>query len=213
MTENTDKVVLNVGCGPPEYDTINGMFREPGWREIRLDIDPALKPDVVASMTDMPMIADGSMDAVHSSNSVEHLYPHEVTRAFAEFLRVLKPEGMALIQVPDLRALARLVVEDRLEDVLMNPEIGPVMVRDHIFGYSPDIAMGKTFMAHRTGFTGRTLGNALLRAGFAAVRVKFSSESLQLLAIAHKTVPEDYRQFLENAEKEGAPALPSDKNI
>ena len=53
--------VLHVGCGraplPPE-------LAERGWREIRYDIDPAVEPDLVGSITAMDQIADGSIDAI-----------------------------------------------------------------------------------------------------------------------------------------------------
>ena len=38
-----------------------------------------------------------AFDAVFSSHNLEHLYPHQVKEALAEFYRVLKPEGMIVI--------------------------------------------------------------------------------------------------------------------
>ncbi len=40
-----------------------------------------------------------------------------------------------------------------------------------MFGFGRAIAAGNHFMAHRTGFTARSLEDALRRAGFASVRV------------------------------------------
>jgi predicted SAM-dependent methyltransferase len=44
----------------------------------------------------MSALATGSVDAVVSSHNMEHLYPHEVPLALAEFVRVLKPDWRAL---------------------------------------------------------------------------------------------------------------------
>jgi len=53
------------------------MNRTKGWKEIRLDIDPANAPDILGTMLDMPAVADGSVDAIYSSHNIEHLYPDD----------------------------------------------------------------------------------------------------------------------------------------
>jgi ubiquinone/menaquinone biosynthesis C-methylase UbiE len=55
-------------------------------------------------MTDMSAVADASVDAIFSSHNIEHLYPHEVPVALGEFLRVLKPDGFAIITWGTLQA-------------------------------------------------------------------------------------------------------------
>jgi ubiquinone/menaquinone biosynthesis C-methylase UbiE len=119
----------------------------------------------------MPMVASASVDAVWSSHNLEHLYAHEVRLALAEFFRILKPGGFALITLPDLQAVAQLVADDRLEDTAYISPSGPIAPLDMIYGYRPSVAAGNLFMAHHTGFTAKTLGNALLAAGFARVHL------------------------------------------
>lgn len=68
-----------------------------GWRELRLDIEPATHPDIVADMTDMTPLASASVDAIFSCHNLEHLAPHEVPLALAEFHRVLRDDGFAII--------------------------------------------------------------------------------------------------------------------
>lgn len=65
------------------------------WTENRLDIDPAVQPDVTGTMTDMASVASASVDAVFSSHNIEHLYPYEVPPSLAEFRRVLRDDGFA----------------------------------------------------------------------------------------------------------------------
>jgi predicted SAM-dependent methyltransferase len=108
------KTVLNVGCGYPLRQKLHRHFHGPEWREIRLDLDPAVQPDIVCSITDISPVAADWVDAVWSSHNLEHLQRHEVPLALAEFLRVLKPHGLLLVTLPDLQQVARLVVEDRL---------------------------------------------------------------------------------------------------
>src|SRR4051794_37222029 len=71
------KRVLHVGCGPFSAEKLHSVFRGPNWREIRVDIDPAVKPDIQASITDMRKdVTDASIDAIWSSHNIEHLYDH-----------------------------------------------------------------------------------------------------------------------------------------
>lgn len=178
MSENraapppASRTVLHVGCGPNEPGRLNASFRGKEWREIRLDIDPAVGPDIVASMVDMRGVEDASVDAVWSSHNLEHLYPHEVPRALAEFRRVLKrQDGFALITLPDLQRAAELVAADKLDDPAYVSPSGPIAPLDMMFGHRDSLARGHLFMAHRTGFTAKTLKSALLAAGFPHVDV------------------------------------------
>ncbi|MBR0658433.1 class I SAM-dependent methyltransferase [Neoroseomonas oryzicola] len=166
------RLLLHVGCGPAAPGKLPPQVFAPGaWREIRLDIDPGVAPDILASITDMRAVADGSVDAVWSAHNLEHLPAHEVPRALAEFRRVLKPGGFALITVPDLQQVAALVAADRLAEPAYQSPAGPIAPLDMLYGHGAAIAAGNGFMAHRTGFTARSLEAALVAARFDAVQV------------------------------------------
>jgi glycosyltransferase involved in cell wall biosynthesis len=166
------KKLLHVGCGPASPEKLPAIFRSHGWLEVRLDIDPDCKPDIVSSMTDMSGVGTASCDAIFSSHNLEHLYPHEVPMALREFHRALAPEGFALVTVPDLQRVAELVSQDKLEDTAYVSPAGPISPLDMLFGHRASLARGNLFMAHRTGFTAKALAGALRRAGFVQVGVK-----------------------------------------
>lgn len=164
--------LLHVGCGLPDPRKLPPAFFAPGaWREVRFDIDPGVAPDIVGSITDMAAVATASFDAVWSAHNLEHLFAHEVPLALREFRRVLRPGGFALITLPDLQRVAELVAQDRLADPAYISPAGPIAPLDMLYGHGAAIAAGNHFMAHRTGFTARTLEAALVAARFDSVRV------------------------------------------
>lgn len=181
-------ILLHVGCGPKRKDRTTAGFNTPDWTEIRLDIDPAVQPDVTGTMTDMAAVASGSVDAVFSSHNIEHLYPHEVPLALAEFRRVLRDDGFAVITCPDLQSVAALVAQDRLIEPAYVSPAGPIAPLDILYGHRAAMARGNLFMAHRCGFTRKVLVATLQAAGFASVVALARPSSFDLWALASKSV-------------------------
>ncbi len=160
-------VFLHIGCGQNRKARTTRAFNTPQWEELRLDIDPTVAPDIVGSMTDMRAVADASVDAIYSSHNIEHLYPHEVPMALAEFRRVLKPDGFVVVTCPDLQAVAELVAQDKLTQPAYQSPAGPIAPLDILYGHRPALARGNLFMAHRTGFTLSSLMHTFNTTGFA----------------------------------------------
>lgn len=178
--------LLHVGCGPKRKDRTTPGFNQPQWEELRLDINPAVQPDVVGTMTDMRAVADASVDAVFSSHNIEHLYPHEVPVALAEFKRVLRDDGFVVITCPDLQSVCALVAQDRLAEPAYVSPAGPIAPLDILYGHRPAMARGNLYMAHRCGFTRKVLESTLQAAGFARVATKARPKSFDLWAVASK---------------------------
>ncbi|MGI9517233.1 MAG: class I SAM-dependent methyltransferase [Pirellulaceae bacterium] len=91
---------LNVGCG--------ANFHE-GWCNIDLVAsDPrVLQYDIRRGLP----FDDNSFDVVYHSHVLEHLTPQQGRDLLAECHRVLKPEGILRIVVPDLERIAQLYLE------------------------------------------------------------------------------------------------------
>ena len=163
------KTFLHVGCGAKRKDRTTKALSSPDWKELRFDFDESVKPDLVGTMTDMSSVATESVDAVFSSHNIEHLYPHEVPLALAEFLRVLSPDGIAVITCPGLKSVCALIADDKLTDAAYTSPAGPIAPLDILYGLRSSMAQGNLYMAHRCGFTQKVLTGTLQASGFKSV--------------------------------------------
>lgn len=179
------RALLHVGCGRAP---LPASFAPQKWQEIRYDIDPAVEPDLVGSICDMSQVADASVDAIFSSHNLEHLATSEVPHALREFLRVLRPGGVAWIIVPDLQSLAERMAAGDLDGELYRSPAGPITVLDVLWGHQASLAAGQQHMAHRTGFSAATLRRRLIEAGFAPVRIERRPEAFEMFATAGRPV-------------------------
>ena len=182
------KRVLNVGGGheaialPPPYA---------GFDVLRLDIDPAIAPDVLCDARELTRLAGAQFDAIYCAHNLEHYYRHEVPQVLAGFLHVLKTDGFAHVIVPDIAEVMRAAVERRLdlEDTLYTSPAGPISVRDVIWGWGAEIQRsGNDFFAHKTGFTPKSLLAVLEGAGFG--KVFHTTGSYEAHALAFKSRPD-----------------------
>jgi predicted SAM-dependent methyltransferase len=80
-----NEVRLNLGSG---NDYMKGM--------INLDIEPSLKPDMVADINRGLPFRDGSIDYIKANDIIEHLD----NEGICEVHRVLKPGGRLEVRVP-----------------------------------------------------------------------------------------------------------------
>jgi len=161
------KLLVNLGSGPKGAAWLPAMFAE--WRELRVDIDAKVAPDILADVTDLSAIESGSVDAVWSAHCIEHLYLYQVGTAIAEVYRILTDDGFFCMIVPDLQALAEYIANDRLHEVVYDSPAGPVIAHDIVFGFGPYLAQGRSRMAHNCGFTPTLLLQKLREAPFAEI--------------------------------------------
>lgn len=182
------KMLINLGAGEKGAAWLPAMFAD--WREVRVDVDATMAPDILADMTDLSAIESGTADAVWVSHGIEHLYLFEVSKAIAEIYRILADDGFFCVIVPDLQIIAEYIASDRLHEVVYQSPAGPVIAHDMLFGFGPYLAQGRSSMAHKCGFTPTLLLQKLQEAPFAEIVLQRRA-SQELAAVACKRAPAD----------------------
>jgi hypothetical protein len=196
------KKFLHVGCGGQTKAGLKG-FNTDAWQEIRFDIDPNVKPDILGTLTDMSQVTTGSMQAVFSSHNIEHIYAHEVPRALSEFHRVLDENGLAVITCPDLQSVCAAVAEGRLMEPLYVSPAGPISAIDILYGHRGFMQHGNLYMAHKGGFNYASLQQSLFDVGFVKVLGGARPAAYDLWAVACKSNMDD-----EELKALAAPFMP-----
>ncbi|GGO35595.1 generic methyltransferase [Gemmobacter aquaticus] len=181
----TAPTLYNLGSGPRRlFDLLPDPSAFTGWREVRVDLDPGCRPDILSDLTDLSQaIPDGSADLIYCSHVVEHFFDHDVPRVLQEFARILRPDGAAIVRVPDLAGVMQAFDEGDLERPLYHSPSGPISALDVIFGHRRSISAGNHYMAHRTGFTQASLARRMLDAGFEEVQT-LPGPSVEFCAVA-----------------------------
>jgi len=181
-------LLVNLGSGPKGSARLPPMFAD--WRELRVDIDAKVAPDILADVTDLSAIESGSVDAVWSAHCLEHLYLYEVGKAIAEIYRILSDDGFLCLIVPDLQTIAEYIATDRLHEVVYESPAGAVIAHDILFGFGPHLAQGRSKMAHNCGFTPTLLAQKLREAPFAQIVLRRRPYH-ELAGVACKRAPID----------------------
>ena len=157
-----------------------------------LDIDPAVEPDIcmdARELRDRPDL-EGRFDAVYCSHNLEHYHEHEVKDVLRGFYYVLTDDGFVDVRVPDILAVMVQVCKNDLDmdSVLYKSPAGPIRVCDVLWGWAKEIERsGQPWFGHRTGFSERTLGLALAKAGFR--RIFVDSRRYEAKALGFKRAP------------------------
>lgn len=173
------KTVLHIGAGGDRLGWAD-------WREITCDLDPATGCDVIGPAHELPWAETGCATALFASHVLEHIEPALHAATLAEWRRTLNDEGFAIVCVPDMQALARFVLEDRADEIIMHTPGGPVTAFDAIYG----LRAWSAYQAHCWGFTARTLAKALQAAGFGSVACK-TGGNYEIVAAASAAVADE----------------------
>lgn len=91
--------LLNIGCGATFHAD---------WTN--LDTSPVAPGIIGHDLRRRLPFAEATFDAVYGSHVLEHLEPSAAGMLLQDCLRVLKPEGIVRLAVPDLESIARLYV-------------------------------------------------------------------------------------------------------
>lgn len=171
-SKNGRKLVLNAGSGDQAHARLHPAFDLQAWTQIRFDADPKVAPDILGDIAVMGRsVPPACLDAIWCSHMLEHVSTHQVVPTLAQFRHALKDDGFVLITCPDLTAVARFIVEHGSTTTAYVSAAGPITPIDMLFGHTRSIAAGNDYMAHKTGFTGPSLGAVAIQAGFSQARV------------------------------------------
>jgi len=96
---------LHLGCG--------GKYI-PGF--VHVDVQPFPHVDHVCPAERLDMMHDNTVDLIYACHLLEHYGRHEVGAVLAEWYRVLKPEGVLRLSVPDFAAVCHLYDAEGLKD-------------------------------------------------------------------------------------------------
>lgn len=95
-------IKINVGGG-------KGHPRLPGWSIVDLREGADVRMDITR---DRLPFADRSVETIFTSHTLEHIPPQSLGFVLSEFARVLRPEGLLRIGVPDIELATRAYVNN-----------------------------------------------------------------------------------------------------
>jgi ubiquinone/menaquinone biosynthesis C-methylase UbiE len=99
---------LHLGCGERFI---------PGF--VHVDAHAYPHVDHQAKAENLAFVENGSTDLLYASHLLEHYGRSEIEGVLSEWYRVLRPDGVLRLAVPDFEACAKLYYERGLEDSLI----------------------------------------------------------------------------------------------
>lgn len=173
-----EKTKLNIGSGVRPLN-------QPGNAWLDLDVRPIVdlfnhktyEPDIIADASKIP-VEDGRFDELLAHSILEHFSKRDADKYLAEWARVLKPGGRAVISVPDMIAIAKKIItaDDTGHDRKMYEAIN--------LTYGEQDYPENT---HLWGYTFKSLAERLRMAGFSKInRLPADRYDCELLVEAYK---------------------------
>jgi SAM-dependent methyltransferase len=136
---------LHLGCG---------SFDHPYF--INIDAMPAPHIHYVRSIDNLSPFKSNSVDLIYASHCLEHFGHTKQAKVLGEWYRVLKPEGILRLSVPDFDLLLKIYIEnDKDVNTILEPLLGG---QDYLYNF------------HYCAFTNKSLEKLLLDVGFREVR-------------------------------------------
>ena len=133
---------------------IGGRVAKAGWTVLNAQAGPDV--DIVGDLRDLSGFADASVTEIYASHVLEHLdQATEAIAALRAFHRILTPGGRAMIAVPDMGMICRMMIVSRIDTNLR------LHLMRIIYGGQVD-----AWDYHKSGFTEDLLGGYLSEAGF-----------------------------------------------
>ena len=107
---------LHLGCGHRHLD---------GW--LNIDARTDVNADLVADITNLTSFEDGDAEIIYACHVFEHVPRPQIMEVLQAWRRILKPQGILRLAVPDFAALCELY----RKGVPMQRIIGPLQGRQN----------------------------------------------------------------------------------
>jgi predicted SAM-dependent methyltransferase len=142
---------LNVGCGGRRIAGYTGVDA----------VAERSAAEIIARADAIPL-PDGSVEEIMAIHLIEHVHPWEAPDLLREWHRLLMPGGLLVLELPDLMKFCRNIVE------------GYTLAGKHpdqagLWGMYGDPRFRDPFMAHKWGYTFKSLRPVVAEAGFTAI--------------------------------------------
>lgn len=151
---------LHLGCGPDYKD---------GYTNV--DIRKEVRADLHADVRKLPL-EDASADEILARNILEHFPIAETVTILGEWRRILKPGGVLMVIVPDIRYWSQQYLNK--------------IIKSDDFIYRMYGGQTSPYDIHYTGFDDSLIRQYCLDAGFEDGKIHVTSHADALHCIAHK---------------------------
>lgn len=159
-------VKLNLGCG----DKIL-----PGYINVDIVDERAGKiPEVNCDIRNLTLFEDNFADEILAVHVIEHFWRWEVETIIKEWMRVLKPGGLMILECPNLISAC----EEFLKDPELNSGQGKEGQRTMWVFYG-DPKWKDPLMNHRWGYTPNSLAKLMVDSGLRSARQEPSQFKLR----------------------------------
>jgi SAM-dependent methyltransferase len=144
---------IHLGCGKDHF---------PGY--VNIDAYPDSKADLIMDSKNLELFPDNCAEVIESYHFFEHLQLHEARESLKEWLRILQPGGLVIIELPNLAVCAKEI------GIHFNPKDGVDLAMAGMFSYPTLVKEQGYGMIHKWGWTPETLGIEMSAAGFVNVQ-------------------------------------------
>lgn len=151
------KMKVNFACGKQTWEgwfCIDAQQHAKASRDV--DLLHAFQFDGEHLVNRLP-IEDEAASEVHSYHFIEHVYRWEAPAVIREFLRILKPGGRLVLELPNLEGACRALLKGKKDQLCMWPLYGDPTHKD-------------PYMCHRWGYTPSSMRQLLTECGMRDVR-------------------------------------------
>ncbi len=173
---NDKKLRLFLGCGPAPVHPQHLKYVDSSWVKIDKFVS---EPGIVSMDIRKLEYEDNSVEEIYCSHTLEHIGLKEVVPTLKEWYRVLKPEGVVTINVPDMEWAAGQIVNIG-NDLALKSKVfdTPQKLMEVIYGNQDHEGE-----FHKSGYTEETLYGYLKEAGFrfAAVDREYEAHEMGCL--------------------------------